>query len=114
MASRDDSREFIAVNVSRAVSVPDAFLFFVDAQKYTGEFATSLTDLLSKLQRVPLESIEFHFRRGDFERWVGRAVGDEVLADRLRRIDRLMRGEELRAAIKETIRKRLGEFSQAV
>jgi hypothetical protein len=100
--------------VLRVVSVPDAFLFFVDAERYTGEFATSLTDLLKKLDRVPLESVEFHFQRGDFEKWVGRTLGDEELADKLRQIDRRVRGQELKAAIKETIRKRLGELGQAV
>jgi len=113
MTSHDNSREYTAVNVSRVVSVPDAFLFFVDAERYTGEFATSLTDLLKKLDKVPLESIEFHFRRGDFEKWVGRTIGDEVLADRLRRVDRLIRGEELKVAIKEAVRKRLEELGQA-
>ena len=114
MASYDEGREFTAVRVSRVVSVPDAFLFFINAERYTGEFATSLTDLLGKLNKVPLESIEFHFRRGDFEKWVGRTMDDEELSDKLRRVDRLLSREELRTAIKETIRKRLEEPSQAV
>jgi hypothetical protein len=113
MASRDNSQD-IAAEVLRVVSVPDAFLFFINAEKYTGEFATSLTGLLSKLDRVPLESVEFHFQRSDFEKWVGRTLGDEGLANRLRQIDRLTRGVELRGALKEKIRKRLEEFGQAV
>lgn len=96
------------------VSTPDAFLFFVDAEKYTGEFATSMTGLLTILDRVPLESVEFHFQRGDFERWVGRTLGDVELADRLRQIDRRTRGEELRVSIKEAVRKRLGDLSQSM
>jgi len=95
------------------VSVPDAFLFFVNAEKYTGEFATSLTDLLGKLDKVPLESVEFHFQRGDFEGWVGTTLGDVELADKLRQIDRLTHGEELRITIKEAIRKRLEDLSQS-
>ena len=114
MASSDNSQEYAAARVLRVVSVPDAFLFFVNAERYTGEFATSLTDLLRKTDRVPLESVEFHFQRSDFERWVGRTLGDEGLANKLHQIDRLTRGEELKVAIKETIRKRLEEFGQAV
>lgn len=113
MAPSDNSREYAAAGVLRVVSVPDAFLFFVNAERYTGVFATSLTELLRKLDTVPLESIEFHFQRGDFEKWVGRTLGDEELADKLRRVDRLIRGEELRVTIKEIIRKRLEELGQA-
>ena len=114
MASTSSTRDGKTAKVLRVVSVPDAFLFFANAEVYTGEFATSLTDLLRKLDRVPLESVEFHFQRGDFEKWVGKTLGDENLASKLRQIDRLVRGEELRGAIREAIRKRLEEFGQAV
>lgn len=114
MAPSDSSEEYSASGVLRIVGVPDAFLFFANAEKYTGEFATSLTGLLVKLDKVPLESVEFHFQRGDFEKWVGRTLGDEDLANRLRKIDRRIRGEELRIAVRETIRKRLEEFGQVV
>ena len=109
-----NSQEYTATGVLRVVAVPDAFMFFANAEKYTGEFATSLTGLLGKLDKVPLESVEFHYRRGDFEKWVGRTLGDENLADKLRQIDRRLRGEELRTAIRETIRRRLEELGQAV
>jgi hypothetical protein len=114
MASTNNSQEYTPARVLRVVSVPDAFLFFINAERYTGEFATSLTDLLVKLDKVPLESVEFHFQRSDFEKWVGRTLGDEDLSDRLHQIDRLARREELRTAIKEAIRKRLEKFGQAV
>jgi alpha-amylase len=114
MSSSDNSQEHTAAGVLRVVSVPDAFLFFINAERYTGEFATSLTDLLRKIDRVPLESVEFHFQRGDFEKWVGRTLGEEDLAGKMRQIDRFARGEELRVAIKEAIRKRLEGFDQAV
>lgn len=100
--------------ILRKVSVPDAFLFFTDSQTYTGQFATSLADLCDKLEKIPLKSVEFHFRRGDFERWVGRTLGDEDLAGKLRQIDRVMRGEELRIAVREAVRKRLEELGRTV
>lgn len=114
MVTSDSGQADAAGKVLRVVSVPDAFLFFVDAERYTGEFATSLAGLLEKLGKVPVESVEFHFGRGDFEKWVGRTLGDVELADRLRQIDRSIRGEELRAAIEERIRKRLEDLGQAV
>jgi alpha-amylase len=116
MTHIEDSQEYNAnaTGVLRVVAVPDAFLFFASAEKYTGEFATSLTSLLAKLGKVPSESVEFHFQRGDFEKWVGRTLGDEDLANRLQQIDRRIRGEELRTALRETIKKRLEEFGQMV
>ena len=114
MSSVNSSRENTTAKVLRVVSVPDAFLFFANAEAYTGEFATSLTDLLIKLDRVPLQSVEFHFQRSDFEKWVGRTLGDQELADEFRRVDRLARGEELRGAMKKAIQKRLEEFGQVV
>lgn len=114
MVPSDSGQKDVASGVLRVVSVPDAFLFFVNAERYTGEFATSLTDLLEKLGKVPVESVEFHFQRGDFEKWVGMTLGDVELADRLRQIDRSVRGEELRIAIKERIQKRLEDLDRAV
>ena len=113
MVSSGHSQEYTS-GALRVVGVPDAFLFFANAEKYTGEFATSLAVLLTKLDKVSLESVEFHFQRGDFEKWVGRTLGDEDLADTLGQIDRHIRGEELRIALQKAIRKRLEEFGQAV
>ena len=112
MVQIDSRQADTALEVLRVVSVPDAFLFFVNAERYTGEFATSLAELLRKLDRVPSESVEFHFQRGDFDKWVGQTLGDKELADRLRRIDRLVRGEELKAAVKEVIRNRIEKLGQ--
>ena len=114
MASTGSNRENATSKVLRVVSVPDAFLFFANTEVYTGEFATSLPDLLRKLDRVPVQSVEFHFQRSDFEKWVGRTIGDQELAGKLHQVDRLVRGEELRVAVRNAIQKRLEEFGQAV
>lgn len=114
MASTSGSRDSTAAKVLRVVSVPDAFLFFANAEVYTGEFATSLTDLLKKLDKVPLQSVEFHFQRSDFEKWVGRTIGDNELAGKLHQVDRFARGEVLRDAVKKAIHEHLSEFAQAV
>lgn len=114
VASGDGQVVSSGSEILRKVSVPDAFLFFTDSQTYTGQFATSLADLCDKLEKIPLKSVEFHFRRGDFERWVGRTLGDEDLAGKLRQIDRVMRGEELRIAVREAVRKRLEELGRTV
>lgn len=96
--------------VLREVSIPDAFMFFEDAERYTGEFAVSLVELLEKLKKVPLKSVEFHFQRRDFEKWFGRTLEDTELASRVSRIDSSLRGEQLRAVLREIIEKRLEEL----
>lgn len=60
----------LASKILRTVSTTEAFHFFTDVGQYQGEFAASLADFAEKLKTVPLSSIEFHFKRGDFERWI--------------------------------------------
>lgn len=79
--SRIDSDS--ASRILRKVPLCEAFLFFTDIGQYEGEFAPSLSDFHEKLNRVPLKSIEFHLKRGDFERWSRETLGDEYLANRI-------------------------------
>jgi hypothetical protein len=96
--------------VLRTVHPYEAFLFFTDIGKYTGESAPSLEVFLEKLNNIPLESIEFHFRRGDFEKWIRETLEDEAFANRISKIDRSMKGEELRTTIQRAVKRRLGQL----
>lgn len=98
--------------ILRTVSMEEAFHFFTDVGQYAGKSATSLADFSEKLEVVQLKSIEFHFRRGDFERWIRETVGDEYLAGEIRRIDKSVQGEALRTAIQRTVENRLHYFRQ--
>jgi hypothetical protein len=100
-----DSKRFL-----RRVYVADAFLFFTDAENYSGEFAFSLPDFSSKLEKMPFSSVEFHFRRSDIEKWIGKTIGDQDLSSRIHSVDRSLRGEQLRNALIGIIRKRLDEL----
>jgi len=93
--------------ILRTVPMHGAFLFFTDIGHYTGEFASSLTDFCEKLKKIPLSSIEFHHKRGDFERWIREMMGDEYLADEMSKIGRLTQGEELRTTIRKIVERRL-------
>jgi len=66
-------------------AVPDekAFKFFEGFARPTGFRAASLSELSSEVSFVPLSSIEFHARRGDFERWVRDVLHDDELAESL-------------------------------
>ena len=109
--SRVDSET--ASKILRSVPVQESFLFFLDVGQYTGEFAQSLGAFYEKISNVPLESLSFHFRRGDFEKWTREILGDAYLADRISRIDRSIQGEKLRTRLKGTVKRRLNQLKIA-
>ena len=63
-----------------------AFFFYEDIGKPAGDFATSLTDLCSKINTVAPISLSFHLKRGDFENWTRNAIGDSELANRIAKL----------------------------
>ena len=81
--------------------------------QYTGELATCLDEFLEKLNKIPLTSLEFHFERGDFEKWIRGTLGDEYLADRIGKIDRTIQGEEIRKTFLKTVRLRRRQLGLA-
>lgn len=103
----------LASTILRTVSLPEAFMFFTDLGQYTGELAPCLTDFCEKLKTVPLKSVEFHFERGDFERWIRETLGDEYLASRITDIDRSTHGEKLRTTIEGIVRRRVDQLKAA-
>ena len=109
--SRVDSD--LASRILRTVPVCEAFLFFTDIGQYEGEFAPSLSDFCEKLKTIPSKSIEFHFKRGDFERWTRETLGDEYLTKRISKIERSAQGEELRTTIQRIAKSRLDQLKAA-
>jgi hypothetical protein len=99
--------------ILRTVSITEAFHFFTDVGQYDGKSATSLADFSEKLKTLSLKSIEFHFKRGDFERWIRETLGDEYLANGISRIDKSVQGEALRAAIQRIVESRLYYLKQS-
>lgn len=99
--------------VVRRVSIPQSFLFFTDPEQYTGRLAQSLPELYDELGKVPIESVEFHFQRDDFDHWIQRVFGDEELAAEIRKIDKSLRGEKLRATLREAMLARVRELGES-
>ena len=63
-----------------------AFFFYEDIGKPVGDFATSLTELCSRINSVAPVSLAFHLKRGDFENWTRNAIGDSELANRIAKL----------------------------
>jgi len=107
---KDETGTTTASDVLRTVSLFEAFLFFTAIMQYTGVFASSLSDFYRKLMEVPSKSIEFHFKRGDFEKWIRSTLGDRILADRISRINRSLRRDKLRMILQEAVKERIEEL----
>ena len=91
----------------RTLSEAQAFRFFSDLGKNTGRTATSLAEFHDQTTQIPLESIEFHTCRGDFEAWIRYGLGDNSLADQIQHINPALRGEILRTTIQDLVKSHL-------
>jgi len=72
------------------------FHFFTSIGVYTGETAISLEHFTREIQTIPLESIEFHNKRGDFQKWIANTLGDYELAEEIGCIAKNLSDEPLR------------------
>jgi hypothetical protein len=92
---------------NKELSKEKAFYFFTAIGNYTGESAASIEDFLEKIVRVDIKSIEFHFYRGDFEKWIAEIIEDKELAEQIKKLkDQNLTGEKLRNRLYQIISKR--------
>ena len=101
------SNEVTANEILRVVPYEKGFHFFSPDGHYTGETATNLCFLLRDIQRVDIESIMFHFLRGDFQKWLRTTIGDEELANTIDGIDKNVSDENLLSQLHNVIEKRI-------
>lgn len=92
------------------VSFEEGFHFNLKTGEYVGLTATSLADFADKLETVDVESILYHYPRGDFQYWIGGTLGDAELADRLCFIEPGLSGEQTRKELLKIIRARVNEL----
>ncbi len=94
-------------------SVPfeKGFHFTTKEKGYIGITATSLSDFNLKLKTVDAASIDFHYPRGDFQRWMEDTLGDKELADKMCFVQRDVSGEKLRKELVKIVEKRIKELS---
>jgi alpha-amylase len=91
-----------------AADEPFRFYTGIGEEHYTGKMVWSLKALMKALKEVTVRSIEFHSRRGDFERWVRLSLHDSMLAERLKKIGTSnLKGRKLKKSIIKAVEKRL-------
>jgi len=99
-----------AETILREVPAERAFYFYTDYGKYTGTYARSLEEFAETLEKISVESIRFHLRRGDFQVWI-RDLGDPGLAEALDSIDELnLNDRELREEVARRVRERVEDL----
>lgn len=70
--------------ILRKLSRDNSFYFFTSIGNYIGENAASLEEFVKKIGEVNAKSLEFHFYRGDFEKWVAEVLEDTELAEEIK------------------------------
>jgi hypothetical protein len=92
--------------------VEKSFHFYADIGKPLNAFAASLGDFCDKIQKIDVNSVEFHVNRGDFEAWFT-SLGDIELARKTLLVrDLKISGEELRNKLYEIVKKRCEELAK--
>jgi len=103
----------VVSKILRSVPESEGFHFYLAIGEPTREKAVSLADFVEKLAAVDVKSVDFHYPRKDFEKWIRGVFGDAELALRLGKIGRVrlgIRGDALRSEIIRTVKARLNEL----
>lgn len=96
--------------ILRTVPSHEGFHFFRAPGDATGKVATNLTDFAEKLRTIDIRSINFHFPRQDFEKWLRDVIGDSELSRRISRIGKENHGEKLRSEVIQIVKARVDEL----
>jgi hypothetical protein len=99
-----------AQKILSPVPYVQGFHFFAPDGHYSGETATSLCSFLSDLHHLDIQSIRFHFGRGDFQKWLRTTIGDEELAQRIDNLDKKVPEETQRQQLTDIVQKRISEL----
>jgi len=88
-----------------------AFYFHDGIGKPNGEFAISLSDLCNKINTVSGESLAFHLKRQDFQKWISEVIGDIELAQRMDKIQ--VKDNALRSTLHAFVSNRIKELQDS-
>jgi len=87
------------------------FYFYADIGNYTGIRASSYEEFLACIRRIETKSLNFHLKRGDFEKWVSDSLNDKELAKKIGKIrNQKLWGQALRNRLYHTVSSRYKEL----
>jgi len=90
-ASKDISSQLL-----RKVTKQEGFHFYLALGEPLEKTAISLADFAEKMTDVDVRSVNFHYPRKDFEKWIFEVIGDTKLASRLNMINQIVRVVKVR------------------
>jgi len=93
--------------ILEVVPYAQGFHFCTADGNSTGVTAIGLGDFAEKLQNIDINSIDFHFRCGDFQKWIRDVLGDDELAENISQINENLRGQDLRTELLEVVNSRI-------
>jgi predicted transcriptional regulator len=89
-----------------------AFHFYADVGNPLSIHAHNLRDFAIKIEKAPVESVQFHMNRGDFEAWI-LGLGDEDLSKKVAALkEKNVVGEDLRSQLHELVEQRYVELAK--
>lgn len=95
--------------------VPKRFYFCDGNGRYLGRTAANLWEYREAVRDVPVDSLQYHLTRGDFERWLMTVLHDDELARQMHKLSRRsLAGEALRQALLEAVVQRYDELDRLV
>ncbi|MGA3061273.1 MAG: DUF5752 family protein [Candidatus Bathyarchaeia archaeon] len=98
------------IEILRTVPYEKGFHFYTAIGNFTRETATSLDAFENKLQTVPVDSVNFHLQRGDFQKWIKSSLGDDELAERINSISMTLPSEDQRKELLAIVQTRTNEL----
>jgi hypothetical protein len=109
----DSADKEAAQKILRSVPYEHGFHFFASVGNYTGETAVSLFSFTEELKTMDTQVVRFHFRRGDYQKWVRQTLGDGELANNINEIDDSLSEENLKKTLLLILQARLEELAWA-
>jgi len=98
--------------IMRSIDEKGSFYFYKAEGQPIGEKADSLTNFAKVIEKIDPLSVEFHYYRGDFGRWINNVIGDSVLGYRLNGKEGInLHGEALKNNIQKQLKNRFNELN---
>jgi hypothetical protein len=101
-----------ASKILQSVPFDSGFHFYTENGIYTKVTAVSLADFAQKLHKIDINSVLFHYPRGDFQAWINSTLGDEELAHRIPKMQSNLSPENLRKQLLRLVKQRIIELSR--
>ena len=96
--------------ILRTVPYEEGFHFTTEKGASLGVTATSLSDFANKLETVDVNSVVFHYLRGDFQKWIHDTLGDKALSNQMCFVEQDASGEKVRKQLHRMVQKRISEI----